>query len=324
MAASLVAAGCLVIAVSGIPLYWGILVAGVALGIVHGPANPAATKAVAQWFPARSRGTAMSIKQAGLPLTGIATAALLPGVAEAIGWRPSLAATGSLVAAAGIIAYVLYREHPSHSPLAAHGSNLRAVGRQLASRNMLALGGMAGMLAGVQQASITYLVLYMKEFQGMPVVQAGLMLSVFYAGGVIGRIGWGMASDRFFGGRRKQAIYVVGGVSLVTMGMLAFADQGLPLVVLAPLTFIIGVTAMGWNGVYFAFIVELAGSTTAATAVGFSMTLQQIGNLAMPPLFGFVVDITGTYRLAWLLLVVLSLVGMGCVTLISEPKKKSV
>jgi sugar phosphate permease len=319
----LVAAGLLAITMAGIPSYWSMLAVGVVLGVVHGPANPAVTKAVAQWFPARSRGTAMSIKQAGFPIAGMIMAALLPLLAEGAGWRPILAGTGAVVVTAGVFSYFAYREHPSDSPMKARAISLQDVGRQLLSRNMLALGCMAGLLTGVQMAALTYLVLYLKEYQQMPVVEAGFMLSVAYAGGVLGRIGWGLVSDRVFGGSRRRVLLLVSALSSATILTTAVVPQGLPTPILLLLSFAIGATAMGWNGVYFAFIVELAGAASAATAVGFSMTFQQIGNLLSPPVFGYIVDVTGAYRWAWLLLLAMTLMGTVCVNLIRERPARS-
>ncbi len=318
LAASLGLAGLLAIVISGMPAYWMILVVGVALGIAHGPANPAVTKAVAQWFPARSRGTAMSIKQAGFPLAGMLMAAVLPVLAQDAGWRPILTGTGVFVIAVGIFSFLVYREHPSDSPLKARSVSFREAGRQLLSRNMLALGSMAALLTGVQMAALTYLVLYMKEFQGLPVVEAGVLLSVAYAGGALGRVTWGLVSDRLFGGSRRQVLMLVTVLSCATMAGLAVAPAGLPTAALALVAFLVGLSAMGWNGVYFAFIVELSGSATAATAVGFSMTFQQVGNLAAPPIFGMLVDVSGTYLSAWLLMLAMTVAGGLCVSLIRE------
>lgn len=318
LSASLAVAGTLVIITAGIPWYWGILVAGVCLGVAHGPANPAVTKAVAQWFPPRSRGTAMSIKQAGFPLTGAAMAALLPAIAETSGWRPILAGVGIVIIGVAILAYLAYREHPAGEGPQARLVSLRDSGRHLLSRDLLALGTMASCFTGVQMASMTYLVLYMNEFQGLPVVEAGFLLSAAYAGGVVGRIGWGVISDWVFGGRRKHTLFLVSAISIANLAFLALAGPGLPVPILWLLAFMVGITALGWNGVYFAFIVELAGSATAATAVGFSMTLQQIGNLLAPPIFGMVVDMSGAYRWAWLFLVALAGAGTTCISIIRE------
>jgi sugar phosphate permease len=320
---ALVAAGLLAIVMAGMPVYWMMLVVGVVLGIVHGPANPAVTKAVAQWFPARSRGTAMSIKQSGFPLAGMVMAALLPSMAMGAGsWRPVLVGVGVVVIVVGVFSFIVYREHPGDALMKARSISFRETGRQLISRNMLALGSMAGCLTGVQMATLTYLVLYLKEFQGMTVVEAGGMLSIAYFGGAAGRVGWGVLSDRFFGGSRRRVLILVGIISVLTMAVTAFIGPGQSTPVLILLSAMMGATAMGWNGVYFAFIVELAGATSAATAVGFSMTFQQVGNLITPPLFGYLVDVTQDYRVAWLLCVVLIAVGLACAMVIQEPKKQ--
>ena len=75
--------------------------------------------------------------------------------------------------------------------------------------------------------------------------------------------------------------------------------------------FVYGISVIGWNGLWQTSIVENAGQRYAATAIGFSMSLTQFGNVGGPPVFGFVVDMTGSYRPAWLLLTLLR----GCAAL---------
>jgi len=75
-----------------------------------------------------------------------------------------------------------------------------------------------------------------------------------------------------------------------------------PLWAIALLIFAFGATGIGWNGVVQAVIVEAVGRKHAGTGVGVSMTLSQIGTVAGAPLFGFVVDVTGGYHSAWMML----------------------
>ena len=88
------------------------------------PSSPVAgSQAVVDWFPARERGMAMGVRQAGLPIGGFAAAAVLPWLATAAGWRVALAAGGGVCVAAGLAVLALLpascglRDEPGTVPL---------------------------------------------------------------------------------------------------------------------------------------------------------------------------------------------------------------
>ena len=56
-------------------------------------------------------------------------------------------------------------------------------------------------------------------------------------------------------------------------------------------------------------------------ALGVSLTIVFIGHLFGPPLFGFVVDRTGSYDYAWLLFCILIALATALIGLIREPTK---
>ena len=102
---------------------------------------------------------------------------------------------------------------------------------------------------------------------------------------------------------------IIGSLAAVISVVVGYLAPGCPLWVLAAIVFAYGATAVGWNGLYQALIVETAGRRNAGTGVGLSMTLSQFGTVGGPLLFGFVVDTSGTYQTAWLLLACLSATG---------------
>ena len=63
-------------------------------GLGFGVLNPTTGKAIVDWFPPRERGRAMGVKQTGLTLGGIVSAAALPSLAVTLGWRVALGLAG--------------------------------------------------------------------------------------------------------------------------------------------------------------------------------------------------------------------------------------
>ncbi|MDR7483915.1 MAG: MFS transporter [Armatimonadota bacterium] len=88
---------------------YGLLLAGLTLaGLGFPSGHTAGSKMVLRQFPARSRGLAIGICQAGLPGGAIA-ALLIPALASLGGWRLSLAAVGAACAAFGLSCLALPR-----------------------------------------------------------------------------------------------------------------------------------------------------------------------------------------------------------------------
>ena len=129
-------------------------------------------------------------------------------------------------------------------------------------------------------------------------------------GGAIGRVFWGAVSDRLFGGKRMGVLAFTGSITVACSLAMSAMGPGFPLWALPPLVFAYGASAVGWNGLYHVAMAEIAGQKYAATGVGMSMTLNQFGTFFGPPIFGLVLDSTGSYQAAWLLMSTFATVGL--------------
>lgn len=318
-------------------MFWGQVVTGVLLlsmfsvgsalqaglvmfaaGVGRGAVFPGASKAILDWFAPSARATAMGLKQTGAPVAGIVAAATLPAVALVMGWRAAVALAGILVIGSGITTLVLYRDPPRADQAPMRRASLRAgLKDTVRNRQLWMVSFIAVLLVMSQQSVVTYLALYFKEVVLVPlvpdeaarIVAAGGYLALCQAGGVVGRIAWGAVSDRLFHGRRAVVLALLGSLSAIMSLGLANLDSGHPFWILAVIVFLAGTTIVGWNGVYHALVVETAGRKYAATGVGLSMTLGECGSTVGPPLFGFVVDVSGSYSTGWVFVGGLCLAG---------------
>lgn len=268
--------------------------------------NPATGRAILERFPARERGFAMGIKQTGLTVGGIAASLTLPAVALAHGWRTALtiAALASLAAAAADLA-LLPRDRMRHHAGASDPARFSELGRFLGNRSLLVLL-LSGLALGMAQASVlAYLALFARERLGLSVVAAGGLLALVQAGGTLSRLGWGIVSDRFFGGRRRPCVIlnsVIGGASY-----LVFASAiSLPHVAMGAVAVVAGAGAFGWVGLYLALAAEVGGHRYAGLLTGVAVSFAWSGVLLGPPLFGLLLQATGTYGAPWLALAVLA------------------
>lgn len=309
--ASLVAAQVVTGAMVLVAALWAdlaaILICLVIAGFGFAVLNPATGKAIVDWFPSRERGQAMGIKQAGLTLGGVASAAVLPPLAVALGWRSAFAMAGGAALVSALLLATLYRDPPVRAVAPAAPPNRFAdVGPFLRRPGVMVvfLCGLA--LSLVQSGVLAYLVLSMRDTFGLAVIDAARLLALAHLGGAAGRLGWGVISDRLFEGRRRPGLTINALIAVGALGTLALGPA-LPAALLPPVAVIAGVAAFGWVGLYFALVAEIGGARAAGLLTGVAVIFAWGGVLVGPPLFGLVLQATDSYRVAWLALAVAAL-----------------
>lgn len=278
--------------------------------------SPGGTRAIAAWFERHERGLAMGIRQTGVTAAGILAAVLLPPIALAYGWQAAFRSVAVLAVLAAVLFALFYREPTGLAR--AVSAQLEVVGL-LRNSTFVRATIFGWLFMGVLGSAIAYLTLSLHQQQGLSVVQAGVFLGLLQFGGVLGRVGWGLLSDRL--GSRSKTMSLTG--SLAVLSCLAMAGSGLvplPAGVLALVVLLLGLSAMGWNALYITLSAELGPATRAASVVGLGTTLTFTGMFAVTPLFGLVADRTGSYTLSWICLAALAAVGVFTSLGIREPR----
>jgi len=272
-------------------------------GIGYSSVNPATTKGVMRWFPPQGRATAMGIKQTGIPLGGILAASTLPGLALVFGWRVCI----TLVSAATLVSILAIRRGiPPAPPLQNQAAGMRRAQLRevLSNRSILALSIMGIFLAGAQLAILTHLVLFLKKEYLFSTVLAGFFLALVQAGGIAGRIGWGLVSDFLAGGRRKSILVIIGIIAVLQLFLLGRIGPEIPASLLVLFIILLGSTTIGYHGVLFGLLGEIVRKEVVGLATGFSLTITFLGIVLYPPIFGYLVDRLGSYSPAWDMLAV--------------------
>lgn len=292
----------------------------VVAGLGYGMLNPTSTKAVLAWSPLSQRATLVGLKQVGLPFGGAVGAALLPALSLAIGWRAAVALSGVLMAASGAASALLYRDPPGETVSGATGgrSALREVMR---ARDLWLVAIATGIFAAMQTVWFSFLVLYLQQVVGVPLIVAGRYLALAQLSGMVGRIAFGMLSDRVFGGRRRAPLAIAGCGSALCSFLVAGVGTGAPTMALVPLALAFGFTGIGWNGVQHTLMAELAGPRAAGTAVGLGLAVSSVGVTVGPVLFGAAVAATGGFRTPWIGLAISMLVALGFLAAVRERRR---
>ena len=301
----------------------GILLASL-IGVAFASTGPGYVKAVTDWVRPRTRGLALGICEATVPVGGIISAILLTFVAVTFSWRVAVILVGVLAAVMSMVFFASYRDKPSSYAPGDQGGRLGNRLPLVVKNRDIWLTSFFGIAAtGLFSVLVSYLVLFSREYLSMSAGGAAGLLVVAQVSGAVGRIGWVLVSDLLFRGRRAMSLASVGVFAGVCMAFLALIPSDASLLAVLPLMFAVGITAFGLTGLYALLITELAGPGLTGMAFGFSMMIMQVGSFGIPPLFGLIVDRTDSYSMGWWMMAGVAVIGSAMLAFVRpQPRQR--
>jgi len=171
--------------------------------------------------------------------------------------------------------------------------------------------------AATQVCLMSFLVVYLTEALGIPLIAAGIALTIANVGGILGRIGFGAIADRWI--RPRTVLGMIGVAAAGGAYATAAFNAGWPTAAMLGVCALFGLTAIGWNGVQLAEIARLAPRGQAGAITGAAAFLTFAGVVLGPPTFAALASATGSYRVGFGVFGSLSLI-CGCRLLFSQRK----
>ncbi|MFZ3371825.1 MAG: MFS transporter, partial [Desulfitobacteriaceae bacterium] len=194
--------------------------------------------------------------------------------------------------------------------------------RQMFTNPALLILSAISFFMGLSQVSITsFLVLYFKQEVGFSLAMSGITLTVLMVTGAVGRIGWGLISDRLFQGNRRKPMFMLLLLSTISAVGMAWLPRGSSLGTVFLLVGLMGLGFLGWNALMIVMTVEMVGGALAGVATGTMGTMVWVGMLVGSPLFGFVADVAG-FAWSWLMLAFFALLSAGLLSLPITKKRR--
>jgi Na+/melibiose symporter-like transporter len=259
------------------------VVAGIILGCAYGPETPASSTLLWRITPLASRPLVFSVRQTGNQIGMMMVSLVLPWLAAAHPAYGYLA-----IMAAAVIAMIAFEWlRPRYDPLvrgaespARLSDSLRMLIANVEIRK-LAIASLP--FSALQIALNIFLVTYGVTHLSLDLVAAGMLLATAQAGGVIGRLGFGLVAAQFL--PAWTTVVALGFGMSICAAVMALAAPGWPWAVLLVLSFLFGVTASGWNGVFLSELARLAPEGRVGEATGavlmFGFAGLVLGPLAM-------------------------------------------
>ncbi len=259
------------------------VVGAILIGLGYGQVTPSSSAVLNERTPDRWRAMIFSIKQTGVPIGGAIAGAMVPAVMVLAGWR-----WAAIVVTVGCALLAILVQ-----PWRAAADADRDPARRLLDFNLrqplrvmwtvrplreLALASFA--YSGMQMCLGSYLVVHLVESAGRGVAFSGAAMAVAMAGGVVGRILWGVVADRAVPPRRLLGLLGVGmTVAAFTVG---WVDHAWPVAAIFLLAFAFGATAVGWNGVYISEVGRIVPREQAAAVTGATFAMTYLGVFLSP------------------------------------------
>jgi MFS family permease len=266
-------------------LWLSYLTYGIGVGVGVACAYVPMVAVVGGWF-LRRRNTALGVAVAGIGFGTIFGAPIAATLISHLGWRTTYVAF-AIAAAAILLACALVVER---SPVHVTPSRVRL-------RDALGRPAFGFLYASAVAVSIVlfvpfvYLPSYARD-HGASEFAGAALVGIVGGASVAGRMGLGSLADRVGAIRLYQASFLVLALSFGIW----LAAASYPAMVAFAL--VMGAGYGGYVALSPAVIAHLFGTQRMGTALGVLYTSGGIGAMVGPPLFGSIVDRTGSYHLA--------------------------
>ena len=292
------------------------------IGLGSGPMNPSGSYILARTTPPRWRPFVFSVKQCATPAGGMLAGVIVPAVLVRYGWQ---AAVGTVALGAVLVILAIQparrrldAERPTPRRVSL-GSVVEPIKLVLRVRELRAISVMGYIYAGCQLTLASYLVVYLTERLGLSIATAGALFAVFSFCGIPVRIFWGALAERVLSTR---AILILTGFLMAAgFALTASFTRDWPVWALGLVTALLGLSANGWVGLFFAELVRIAPEDMAGDASGGGQFFAYGGIMSMPLVFGAIVAATGSYTVGFSVLTALSL-GAAALLVASVGKRK--
>ncbi len=281
-----------------------LVVAGCCVGMAFGPETPASSALLGRLASPAQRPLVFSVRQTGNQIGAIIGSLTLPLLAVASPRAGFLAIAALAFTGAAVLLWLSRRYDGAVRGSRGEAPSLRAAFHTVSSsRPLTSLALLSVPFSAMQLGLNAYLVSFAVSELRFDHVLAGILLAVAQAGGLVGRLFWGLVATRWLAAR--TLLIGIGVGMAVTAAAIALLGSALPISVLFPAAFLFGLTASGWNGVFLAEVARLAPAGRIAEATGGVLTASYAGLLLAPLVIATVAN--------WATLSASYLVLAGCV-----------
>lgn len=294
------------IAIGFSSLFWATVLLWGLNGWFQSYGAPSCVVALASWFSNKERGryygiwsTAHSMGE-GLTFAGVASLVALGG------WRWGFWGPGIATVLAGVAAYYALADRPRtlglptvadwrgdyYAPPAPGAPERGVFATQLSILKIPAVWILALSSAATyvtRYAINSWGILYLQEARGYSLAEAGGMLTASTFAGVVGALGFGWVSDKFFAARRPPANLLFGLIEITGLLLLFYGPDNTASELIALILFGLGMTGLvtSLGGL---FAIDICPKRVAGAALGTVGVFSYLGAAIQEQVSGALID----------------------------------
>lgn len=265
---------------------------------------------ISRWYPPDRRATAIGVLSASSGVGAFASFMGLPLAVALWGdWRTLyLGILGVLVVNWGMNFFIIKDDPPNAvSPPKTH-LNITDSFKDTLSNPGFRPPLLGFILMGFTFVLYAWINQFLIEDKGLTYIEAGTVSSLGTVAGFIGCLLIGVVSDRLK--RRKLPVILFLGGNLLLLSSLVYLPAGLPVFMYASIWFVMGIFGSVWI-LFFSIVSEVLPPERAGIGLGLMNGMSNIISSLATPIYGSLVDMTGSYFIPNIILL-----GLGFLTVL--------
>ncbi len=302
------------------PSFEFMLISQALLGAALAGTIPCLTKLVATWFSSKEVGRATGVYVAGFGAGNMAGLGLTPLLLPyAGGWRLIFQGYGGFAFSLGLLWFVVAGFY-SPGGRGTEGQKPSAVFKGIAgmvkTKEVWLLSGLYILSTGIYDT----VSLWLPEFllsKGLVLAEAGRVASLLPLGFLVAGLSVGPASDRL--GLRKPFLVGLSSICGIFVMLVYFAEGSLSWGSM----FIVGIATIGQLTIILTVPAEMPKfSGRVASVAGLVTSVGNLGSFAFPPIVGYILDSTGSFLYAFIILAAFSEIALILSLMMTETGSK--
>lgn len=295
----LAAVGALTAIATSTTVPWLVL-AGLLAGVPLAVNNPVTSRFIVDRLAPGQRGFTLGVKQTGVKFGQILAGASIPWLSLSIGWRPALLFFALAALLLLPVSLAILPDVPrSTSPI----SSVESARDQVAW-----LRHYAFFMAVGQSGTTTYLALYAVQALQLSITRAGITVAVFGLSASVARLVWATVADRFV--HPSSPLLLISGTAVIALVLILLVPRfGQTSLWIGAL--LAGASVGTWYVVVQLAILSEVEPSRTGSATGAVQSAFMFGMAMGAPVFGGIVQLTGSFGAAWAAAVLLALAALG-------------
>jgi len=286
------------------PVFSMLLVLALLSGIGFSVVTPSINKGIIEMVDPSKRALSNGIVHAGGGIGGILGSSLLPLIGEHYGWRTALVFSASLAFLLALVLIKLFHPNGEKSESATKTTFKEDI-LVMVKNPLVWLMSLIGISAGLALGNMTiHYTLFLTGDLNFSPTLAGVALSTFMIGGILGNPTFGFINDKYLNSNRRGGLFGLGiTISLVYMFLaLIVLPSDFSYIVILIVSFIFGVFAFAIMGLMFTTLGDIVGAKYMGTGTGILLVFTRLSMVVGPPIIGHLADVSGNYQLSFIVI----------------------